>query len=338
MSVSISLAAIVLSILSYSAQKIEKYTNLAISKLTDNVSDLAVQIDDIKSVSITHAEFNIILSQLSTQLDETNNSITSVATTVDKNISSLFIQLDVVYRFALSVQPEAIGIHCGAGLWYRVAHLDMTDPSQQCPTAWREVTMDGIRVCARPNSTERSCPGVLYNASYRYSKVCGRVIGYQFGSPSAFELGVIENRTIDEDYVEGVSITHGHDPRQHIWSYAAGSSEYRISQECSDSKCPCNGGRQPPSYVGNNYYCESAYKLGINDCYVVNRFFPNDPLWDGQQCDNDEATCCTGTNTPPWFSVALPNSTSDVIEVRMCHDQDTTDEDTPIQLLELFVQ
>jgi hypothetical protein len=56
-------------------------------------------------------------------------------------------------------------------------------------------------------------------------------------------------------------------------------------------------------YVGNNYYCESAHK---GDCWVVNRFFPDDPLWDGQQCENDEVTCCTpGTNTPPWFSVDL---------------------------------
>ena len=218
---------------------------------------------------------------------------------------------------------------CGGGLWYRIAHLNMSDPSQQCPSAWREVTMDGIRVCARPNSTEGSCPGVLYHASRQYSKVCGRVIGYQFGSPSAFEN---EHLIIDEAYVEGVSITHGRNPRKHIWSYAAGSSE---QNGCSNSKCPCNGGREPPSYVGNNYYCESAYN---GTCYVIDTFFPDDPLWDGQQCDNDEGTCCTGTNTLPWFSVDLPDSTSDDIEVRICHDQDTTDEDTPIQLLELYIQ
>ena len=93
-SVSISLAAIVLSILSYNAQKIEQLkidTNLAISKLTENVSNFAVQIEDIKSVFITHEVFNI--SQFSTQLDETNNSITSVATTVEKNVSQLAIYL-----------------------------------------------------------------------------------------------------------------------------------------------------------------------------------------------------------------------------------------------------
>ena len=177
--------------------------------------------------------------------------------------------------------------------------------------------MDGIRVCARPNSTEGTCPGVLYHASSQYSKVCGRVIGYQFGSPSAFERGVVEGRTIDEAYVEGVSITHGRNPRKHIWSYAAGSSE---QNGCSHSKCPCVniGGHEPPSYVGNNYFCESAYQ---GTCYLSNRFFPDDPLWDGQQCDNDEDTCCTGANTPPWFSMDLPDSTSDDIEVRICHDQ-----------------
>ena len=45
-----------------------------------------------------------------------------------------------------------------------------------------------------------------------------------------------------------------------------------------------------------------------------------------------------GTNTPLWFSVSLPGTTNDDIEVRICHDQDNNDEDTPIQLLELYVQ
>ena len=70
------------------------------------------------------------------------------------------------------------------------------------------------------------------------------------------------------------------------------------------------------------HYCESAYRGP--KCYVINTFFPNDPLWDCQQCDN-EGTCCTGTNTPPWFSVDLGHPTSDDIEVRICHNEDTVD-------------
>ena len=221
--------------------------------------------------------------------------------------------------------------NCGDGLWYRVAHLNMNDPSQQCPSAWRQVTLDGIRVCARPTSTVGSCPSAVYPVGHLYWKVCGRVIGYQFGSPAAFHYSnQSPETTIDEPYLDGVSITHG-TPRTHVWNYAAGASE---TGSCNSYTCPCsNGNKAPPSFVGDNYYCESAY---TGDCFTLD-VLTDDLLWDGQQCNN-EGTCCTGANTPPWFSVRLPATTSDVIEVRICHDQHTGDEDTPIQLLELYVQ
>ena len=41
---------------------------------------------------------------------------------------------------------------CGDGLWYRVAQLNMSDPSQQCPSAWRKVAFGVIKACARANS------------------------------------------------------------------------------------------------------------------------------------------------------------------------------------------
>ena len=40
------------------------------------------------------------------------------------------------------------------------------------------------------------------------------------------------------------------------------------------------------------------------------------------------STRCTGTNTPPWFSVSLPGSTNDDIEVCIFHNQDNNDEDS----------
>ena len=231
------------------------------------------------------------------------------------------------FLFNGSILPQ-----CGEGIWYQVAYLNMVDSSQQCPSAWREVTSDGIRTCGRPNSLQGSCAGINYSVSLQYSKVCGRIIGYQFGSPAAFTTvdGNVARPTIDHAYLDGISITHG-TPRIHIWSYAAGSSE----NGCSYAKCPCsNGAQTPPSFVGNNYYCESAYQGG---CWINDVFFSGDPLWDGQQCDN-EGTCCTGTNTPPWFSINLRGSVSDNIEVRICHNQRTSDEDTPVELLELYVQ
>ena len=44
------------------------------------------------------------------------------------------------------------------------------------------------------------------------------------------------------------------------------------------------------------------------------------------------------TNTPPWFSVNLDSPTSDDIEVCIMGTEGTDNEDTPIELLEIFVQ
>ena len=71
-----------------------------------------------------------------------------------------------------------------------------------------------------------------------------------------------------------------------------------------DINCPCSNGRQPPpSYVGSNYHCESAYQ---GECQMVNFFV--------------------------IIHSGVVNS-----EAMRAH-QGTNDEDTPIQLLELCVQ
>lgn len=80
---------------------------------------------------------------------------------------------------------------------------------------------------------------------------------------------------IDQPYLDGVSITHGKiNNRIHIWSYGAGATENGALHKYYN--CPCsNSNYGPPSYVGNNYYCESASQ---GASYVVDTFFPNDPL------------------------------------------------------------
>ena len=220
---------------------------------------------------------------------------------------------------ALGLEPA---IPCGPGQWTRIAYLDMTDPFQRCPSAWRENVTNGVRVCGRPSTSNDMCHGTFYPSGGRtYTKVCGRVIGYQVGHPDAFH----SSDTIDQAYVEGVSITHGF-PRSHIWTLAADLSE------TGNTACPCDIGsaNSPPSFVGNNYYCESGNQNSGSTNYFL---YANDPLWDGQQCSS-EGSCCS---TAPWFSVNLIIPTSDSIEVRICADFDTS-EDTPIQLLELYIQ
>ena len=62
--------------------------------------------------------------------------------------------------------------------------------------------------------------------------------------------------------------------------------------------------------------------------------YTSDPLWDGAGCES-EGSCCS---TAPWFTVDLVNPTTDDIEVRICSDYREDEEDTPIHLLELYIQ
>jgi hypothetical protein len=168
--------------------------------------------------------------------------------------------------------------------------------------------------------------------------VCGRIIGYQIGSTNVFHG---QQLSIDEPYVDGVSMTYGM-PRRHIWTFAVGISEM-IAIGAETLSCPCalsGTGIQlqhPPVFVGdNNYFCESGNPLTSFESTNVFRY-TDDPLWDGESC---EGQCCNNANysSPPWFSVTLPVATSEDIEVRICANQETNNEDVAIGLLEIYVQ
>ena len=221
---------------------------------------------------------------------------------------------------------------CGDGLWKRVAYLNMSDPSQQCPSAWRLYSIKRFRLCGRPANSTQSCPAVVYPTGHQYQRVCGRIIGYQGGSPGAFDAGFADQQppSLDDPYVDGVSITHGY-PRSHIWTFAAGETEGNYSRD-PGTDCPCSrsGAKQAPDYIEDNYYCESGNSNNI----IGNRFYGGDPLWDGQEC---EGQCCSNGKSPPWFTVQLSNTTLDDIEVRICGDERTRNEDTPVELIEIYI-
>ena len=293
-------------------------------KSEQNMIYLSVTQSEMIATTLLIGQLRDNISQLSIKLDAVNNNITSVATTVENSLSELHIQLEALNTHAISVPPE-VRLQCGSEGWHRVAYLNMTDPSQRCPSSWREYNTSQLRACGRLMSNIGSCPAKVYSTNRQYSKVCGRVIGIQVASPDAFEC-----QDINGPYIDGVSITHG-SPRKHIWSYVGSVSETTTDHYA----CPCDysSAAPPPSFVGNNYYCES----GNPNQNWQGQVFPNDKLWDGERCSH-EGTCCTGTNTPPWFSVNLLKPTSDDIEVRICGDESTENEDTPIELLEIYVQ
>ena len=169
----------------------------------------------------------------------------------------------------------------------------------------------------------------------RYTHVCGKIIGYQQKSPDAFGPYYNNRRlTIDDGYVDGISLTHGHNPRKHIWTFATALHEVITSHR--ENICPCTNIHNPlsipiPPYVGSDYFCDTA-----SHNHWQFRFYPYDPLWDGQGCGRLN-TCCS-FNNPPWFMKELPSPTKDNIEMRLCADQSRSDEDITFESIELYVQ
>ena len=50
-----------------------------------------------------------------------------------------------------------------------------------------------------------------------YSRVCGKIIAYQYASPGSFWDIYRSGNTINDNYVDGISLTYGN-PRAHIWT------------------------------------------------------------------------------------------------------------------------
>ena len=96
----------------------------------------------------------------------------------------------------------------GPGLWHRIAHLDMSDPDQQCPSNWRLITTP-VRACA--GRTSFACDSVVFPSNcVSYSRMCGRVSGFQRGSTDAFGHHIYDNNIgLEDPYLDGVSLTHG---------------------------------------------------------------------------------------------------------------------------------
>ena len=209
--------------------------------------------------------------------------------------------------------PCCLMCRCGPALdWTNVAHLDMSDSSQQCPDNLTLVTTP-IRSCGRTDNSHPFCDSVIYPVHGRtYSRVCGKVLAYQTGWGSAFYNSLIlRQNSLELAYLNGVSLTHGPPgSRQHIWSFVNG--DYDSPNWGGPALCPCS---QVLSFIGNDYFCESG---NPGPGRIDGRFF-NDTLWDGLGC---ESPSCCELNTPPWFCKTLPAPTTDDIELRSCYGDD----------------
>ena len=233
-------------------------------------------------------------------------------------------QLISVQLLSIVLSRYHIVEQCGDGIWYQLVSVNMSDPLSQCPGDWVEENVEGVRACGRGTISGGCRSLLLSTGEHQYTKVCGRAIGYQYGHPDAFAEG---------KYGEGLIITYGM-PHQHIWAYAAGVREGPGPNGYTYSNCPCSNppGGSAPTYMGNNWYCES----GNPTSGIPITLYPNDPLWDGEDC---EGTCCSNGKTPPWFSRKLRGPTTEDIEARICaNEHSDTNEDIFVQTFEIYIQ
>ena len=208
---------------------------------------------------------------------------------------------------------------CGTKGWRRVGIADFRNSDTPCPDGL--VVYDGaVRGCQR-ETTSSTNSVTIPTSGISYSQVCGKVLGYPYNSLDAFDPRWTGNRDIEDKYLDGISVTYGAaGSRQHIFSLAGTGNGRR---------CPCAASSSlpgsQPDFVGNDYYCESGTS-GDEDI-----------LWDGEQCDGNEADCCTAPNMP-FFYKDLGTSTTDDIELRILSDQGFNDENLYLLAYEFYVK
>lgn len=220
------------------------------------------------------------------------------------------------------------------GVWMRIADVNMTQTAAVCPTGLVRVTSPKT-LCRK--TTSSGCSSAVFSThKVPYTKVCGRVIGYQYYNTNGFHpFYSHQTYTIDNLYVDGVSITQKTIPRQHIWTFAAAYDEVPGNNRYS---CPCTNSLSYvaftgliPEFIGNDYFCETGSRVS-----VTNRYYLEDPLWDGKGCGRF-STCCDGGKRP-WFCKELPEPVDSDIEVRVCCNENRSSEDVLLEIIELYVQ
>ena len=239
-----------------------------------------------------------------------DSQLEALRTNISNNLSNILVEI--------AANKTTIPA-CGGSGWRRVAFLDMTDPDQTCPQPWRMYSQNSVRACGRQESDTANCDSVQFSSDgYKYTQVCGRIIGYQYGHPDGLVGGV--DHYLNESYVDGVSVTHGI-PHIHIWSLLG---EYRSTFCCSASVTV-------PLFIGDNYFCDTG---NPDDVSSGGKLFTDSPLWDGiAGCSGGD---CCAPHSGPWFNTTLNAPTTDDIEIRICGNQ--SGEDTPLELVDIYIK
>ena len=220
---------------------------------------------------------------------------------------------------------SSFGEHGGYML---VADMDMSRQADGCPATLQTRTdICGKRLCGRGDALP-GCSVVTYHTyGIPYQRVCGRVLAYQVGSPNGFFAYHLDGSlSLSEAYVDGVSLSWGSSPKNHIWTFAAvaNTSIRDVSFNCpGEWPLPSELG---PGFVDRHYFCDALSEEGL--CAR--------PLWSESGCGLING--CSAPMLGAWFCVNLGQIVTEDIELRVCGNEDVNNEDTPLETVSLYVQ
>ena len=210
------------------------------------------------------------------------------------------------YYWVMSPNESSVRVYCDmtqfcgnvTGGLTRVAILNNNIRPHLCTDDF--LTTNENTRCVRSNEGT-GCSNIVFPVmNISYSHICGTVQAFWFGSPDGFAGSERSSTTINDNYVDGISLTYGTSNKTHIWTFIA--DKFQSNQNCS---------RQVPGYVGYQYSC-------LNDVF---------------SCTSSSSSCYS-----PFFRLLQQPVTED-IELRLCRDQHWVRDNEGIYLgnLEIYV-
>ena len=138
--------------------------NNQIAEIQEGVSQALMHLNSTKktimALQIKLDETKRNVSQILFQIEETSRNIRNISevrieerpTTQAQETGTITTNTnnqDILTTQAQETQAEnlQVQLHYGAGEWHCIAHLNMSDPTESCPSTWVEYTSDGIRAC-----------------------------------------------------------------------------------------------------------------------------------------------------------------------------------------------
>ena len=301
----------------YIGEQQSEISNNTITKLQSLSSEVVQEIMNASNISVT--TINTLTDRLASGIQDLHTFDSCAA------VSAFPIQLPSgMYniRSGNSVMQQYCMLTCNGihGNWKRIAYLNTNEIPVTCPDGFEIRSDTSNPPLCRHIISDAGCSSMIYPSNgLSYSQVCGTLRIHQRETPDGFQSDnnkIPRNgQSVNQNYVDGVSLTHGTSPnRNHIWTFTA-----VIKFGADTDRCTICG-RNKPLYVGTSFTCRAEH--GIEwPCDLNNAIWTN-------------GLSCFGNET---FYRQLSESTTDNIEMRVCRDQPRHDEDILISYIEIYV-